>query len=317
MEAYTSLLRIEASPPNVPCPTGIQPFVPNGVGSSTKFDKKLVDIVDSDGCVCFYRKRQNKKKVLPLLITPLPPTPSPPLQLQQPRRFTRKLYNPNSISDFNSDPMIHFPKTQHNVHYTDIQLPSTNLSEAYTSLLRSEASPPNPTGRRPVGFGSNVVPLLYLDQLIRTREDVYNQDQMRFHQNIITKEPSISSSIGLGIHMGKYAIQSSNNLVSRKIKNSPMTLSKQGHEKWLKQNLSNFDNQVFDNVFIDHILHLMSFKRRSYNEEKNKYDFFVKDDEHSVMAQADTTPILCIETSSEYRPASLPSDHGGVSYYSV
>ena len=84
-----------------------------------------------------------------------------------------------------------------------------------------------------------------------------------------------------------------------------------------KHNLPHVNNRDFDDAFLNHIQYLMSFKRRACNEENRKYDFFVKDDEHSVMAQADNTPIVFIESSSEYRPSSCPSDHGGVSYYSV
>lgn len=104
---------------------------------------------------------------MPLIITP-------PLQLQQPRRFTRKLYNPNSISNFNPDPlMIHLPKSQPNIHYTDIQLPSTNLSN---HISKTDVKSNNNLQEE------SVVPLLYLNQLIRSHEEIIRQDRILLQQ---------------------------------------------------------------------------------------------------------------------------------------
>jgi hypothetical protein len=89
----------------------------------------------------------------------------------------------------------------------------------------------------------------------------------------------------------------------------------------IKDNLPYFNSRDFDEVFLNHIQILMSFKRRTCNEENIKYNFFVQDDQNSIMAQGEPMPLVFIESSSEYRPAvraaTIPSENEGVSYYSV
>ena len=250
---------------------------------------RRASIVNPEECGCFYYKHKNKKKqVLPLpLPTPPSPSPSPPVQLQQPRRFTKKLYNPNP----------------------------------------------------------NIIPLLRLNQLIRTREEVTRQDRIFYQQNIPTNTSAVQASqqpiqerVGTkGQTLFFVPNQISNNIpendvgVCRNIqetiniiKDQKRMIHKDDGKEFgviIKDNLPYFNSRDFDEVFLNHIQILMSFKRRTCNEENIKYNFSVQDDQNSIMTQGEPMPLVFIESSSEYRPAvraaTIPSENEGVSYYSV
>lgn len=199
---------------------------------SVKRDKNMVDIVDPDEyCGCFFRKRKNVKKVLPVFIPSLPP---PLVQLQQPRRFTRKLYNPR----------IKNPQSSVNNYFSDTYLP--------------------------------VLP------------------------STLTKEPILVPQIDM-------------NPVIEPLNTS----SKQGHSNLLKQNLPNYSSQEFDDAFLNHIIYLMSFKRKDENEKKSKYNFFIQDDQQSIMVHVDSSPVILLESLSDYVPASQSSHNNVQSNYSI
>jgi hypothetical protein len=377
------------------------------------------------------------------------------MQLQQPRRFTRKLYNPNSVSDGNihSEPTFRSPRNDlmygggvhgyseelayghrspeeygYGIHaYASAERELTygrKRSEEYGCGIRSKAedlhayseergkrseeydrhqSPYNhhhgcgihaySSAERELTYGrkrseeyddrrhdwvppnSNptvVVPLLYLDQLIRTREEINRQDRIALSQpgrrpsvtqRSIVKEPSFVSNLSstgdpvLNKSTAPHLPTPRNRFLSRKVHvhNQPSRSSMnnvsttQDHVNLFKHNLqdNHDENHKFDDDFLHHIHYLMSFKNRVRNRHPFSSD---QDDHNSVIGQADLASVVFNESSSEGRPASLPSvqtrmgdrlsmcvnvsrsrdrreeeilpeplpsDHGGVSYYSV
>lgn len=352
---------------------------------SNKSYQKYVDMVNPDDCGCMYKKRKHNKKIVPLSPSMLPP-PSPPLplpsslQLQQPRRFTRKLYNPNSISNLNrhSDPSIHFPQSSHNMY------DGCGYSKGLTYGCRSPSEydlvrPPTNQLQSPM-----VVPMLYLDQLNRTREEINHQDRIALSHPIPYQErrlaidhedypsihylpvripedlahrPSWSTSRSDGYGIQAYSSGSprrpSGHGLSRQMRNrhkiSSMddASSMEDHVKLFKHNLQYYHNQAnkFDDAFLHQIHYLMSFKHPIHN----RHPFSDIDDQSSMIGQAEPASLVFHESSSEGRPSTLPSvqrrignlssvcvnpshsrelveedthqripsDPGGVSYYSV
>ena len=280
--------------------------------------------MNPDGCGCMYQKRKNKKKIVPLSASLLPPPPpSLPsntnmnLQLQQPRRFTRKLYNPNSTSNFNHhyDPMVHFPQSPPNIHYTDIPFIYDNVPNGCGIRVgsvrekRAEDIHAYSEGHGRRSPEEYAVPLLYLDQLIRTHEEINHQEPLALSRQNQTHTSRLSKGELTQRVLNQHY---SNNLASRKIRNRQSISSMKDRVNLFQHNLPYNHYRDFDKAFLHHIHYLMSFKNRI-----SQPNFSVLDDQHSIIAQAEPFSITFNESASEYRPATLPSDNGALSFYSV